>query len=737
MPPAAPPTKVRLGTFSGVFVPSILTILGVILFLRMGFVMGNAGLLQGLLIVLLANGVSVLTSLSVSAIATNVKVEGGGDYYLISRSLGLEYGGPIGLVLFLAQAASVAFYVIGFSEVLTSLFPLLAPYTMLISLIVCAGVFACAYAELDWAAKVQLWILGALCLGLLSFVIGAIPHFDRALLRANTAPGFAQGLSFWAAFAIFFPAITGFTQGISLSGDLEDPERSIPIGTLAAVGAGLTVYVVFAVLLAGSSTRQALLGNYMVMKETSLVPFLIDVGIVAATLSSALTSHLGAPRIFQALARDHVFPFIGWFAAGHGPSGTPRRATVLTFAIAAYCILQGDLNTIAPVVTMFFLISYGLMNYATFVEDFGNNPSFRPRFGFFHWRLSLVGALGCLLAMLFIHTLAAVVAVAGVYAVYWVVDKTVKETSWGDSKRGFYFSKIKEYLLRLRAEPPHVKNWRPKMLVLCGRPKGRLALVKVGLWLEAGRGLLTLANIIPGEVEERLSIRANEMESADAFVKENRLPVFWEVLVARDYIEGVRSLIQAHGIGNVKVNTVVLGWSEQREKQKDFVDTVQAIDRLGRNVVVVEEAEGLLAKYRAGEKALQDLTIDVWWRGEKNGALMLLLAYLWTESPECRKGSIRLLRLVDSEESVEPTRKHLLELSETSRIPAEVKVVSSQLPWTQIIPLESRETDVVFLGLAMPEEGGEQEFIDLYAPLVERLKTTILVHSAEKLDIRL
>lgn len=730
-------SKVQLGTFSGVFMPSFLTIMGVIIFLRMGYVVGNAGLLQGLAIIVLANIISILTSLSVSAIATNIQVKGGGDYYLISRSLGLEYGGPIGLVLFLSQAVSVAFYIIGFAEVLVSLFPALSVYAVYIECGVCFLLFICASLNLDWATKIQSWILVVLVLGLIAFLVGAFAFFNKETLQANMGSAYMGTNSFWLMFAIFFPAITGFTQGVSLSGDLKAPEKSIPRGTLAAVLISFLVYVGFAILIAGSSGRAALHGNYLVMKEVALFPFLIDMGIMSATLSSALTSFLGAPRILQALSRDNVFPFFKPFAKGVGASDTPQRATAFTLLVAIVCIVKGDLNTIGPIVTMFFLMTYGLMNYATFVEDYGNNPSFRPRFKFFHWRLSFAGFIGCLMAMLFINTLAAIVALFFVISVYWIVEKTVRETSWGDAKRGFYFSKIKQYLLRLRGEPFHAKNWRPQLLVLSGQPKTRLPLVKIGLWLEAGHGILTLANILKGPLKERLSIRNNEIALLKKFIVENNLPVFGEVLVAPDYLTGVEAMVQAHSISEMKPNTIVVGWSDQFEKQMGFIDVIQSVDQLGKNIIIIEEAEELFDRDDPSQQKLQDFQIDVWWRGEKNGSLMLLLAHLWTENPECRKGRIRLLRAVSNEEAREASEKHLNELVKGARIEAEVQVVMSKNSWKEVILETSKEADVVFLGLGIPEDGKEEAFLKIYEPLVKGLKTTLLVHSNEKLDVQL
>lgn len=734
---ASAPVPTKFGTFAGVFVPSFLTIMGVIVFLRMGYVVGNAGLLQALAIIALANTISVLTSLSVSAIATNLKVKGGGDYYLISRSLGLEFGGPIGLVLFASQAVSVAFYIVGFAEILVAVLPWLGPHVVWIECLACAVLYVCAIANLDFAAKLQFWILVVLSLSLVSFAVGAILQYDPARAAANAGADFLSKESFWTVFAIFFPAITGFTQGVSLSGDLKKPEKSIPLGTLLAVAISAVVYFAFAVLIAGTVPRTVLQTDFLAMKGVSIVPLLISLGVVSATISSALTSFLGAPRILQALARDNVFPFLGFFAKGDGPAQTPRRATTLTFIVALGGILEGDLNTIAPVVTMFFLMTYGLMNYATFVEAYGNNPSFRPRFRFFHWRASLAGAVLCLLFMLFIHTVAAVIAIFFVLAVYWIVDRTVKETSWGDAKRGFYFSKIKEYLLRLREEPRHLKNWRPQMLVLCGRPESRLPLVRVGLWLEAGRGLLTLANVIPGKVDARMAMRKTEIESIRRFVEDADLPVFWEVLVAPGYLEGVESLVQCHGVNGIKPNTVLLGWADQADKKESFIDVLQTIERLQKNIVIVDEEEDLFETGDPREQELRDITIDVWWRGEKNGGLMLLLAYMWSQNRECRKTRVRLLRLVDSEEARGNNEVHLRDLIDNSRIEADVKVIVSREPWLDVVSAHSANSDVVFFGLNVPDEGGENLFLKTYEPLLKRLSTTVLVHSAEKMDVRL
>ena len=358
----------------------------------------------------LATTISLLTSVSLAAIATNRKVKGGGDYYVISRTLGVEFGGALGLILYAAQAISVAFYCVGFGE----------------------GVGALV-------GEGELVATGAAARGrpvsLRRRVSGRRPghpvpvrdHGHPGKPRSRpSSPGRAgtwslqtldagwrpagDGTGFWIVFAIFFPAVTGFTQGVSMSGDLKDPARSLPSGTFLAVGVSTVVYVAAMFALAGSLPARDLVDDYDSLRRIAMVPSLIDAGVLSATLSSALASFLGAPRILQALARDRLFPALAPFARGDGPGGNPRRGVLLTGGIALVTIALGDLNRIAALVSMSFLVSYGLLNYATYVEAVGASPSFRPRFRFFHARASLAGTGLCGLVMLMIDPLASAAA---------------------------------------------------------------------------------------------------------------------------------------------------------------------------------------------------------------------------------------------------------------------------------------------------------------------------------------
>src|SRR5210317_7695 len=488
-----------LGTFAGVFTPSILTILGIILFLRLGYVVGNAGLGFTLIILLLANGISVLTSVSLAAIATNLKVKGGGDYYLISRTLGHEFSGAIGIVVFLAQSVSIAFYCLGFGEALAPLFNAhLSILPQIIAALAVSFLFIFAWLGADWATRFQYVVMAVLVTAIMSYFIGGILKWDSALLVQNwssspTSPGF------WVLFAIFFPAVTGFTQGVSMSGDLQDPGRSLPRGTFLAVGVSIIVYFLSSFIFAAALPADVMTSDYGAMKKVAFFGFLVTAGSIAATLSSAMASFLGAPRILQSLAADRIFPFLVPFAKGSGPTANPRRGVLLSAGIAYATVAWGQLNLIAPVVSMFFLISYGLLNYATYYEARSQSPSFRPRFRYFNKWVSLAGALACLGVMLAIDITAGIVAVAVLFGILQYLRRAAGPSRWADSRRSHHLQLIRENLLAAAADPEHARDWRPQILAFSNNSQRRSQLLRFSSWIEGGSGLTSAVQILEGE----------------------------------------------------------------------------------------------------------------------------------------------------------------------------------------------------------------------------------------------
>ena len=732
------PRTGTLGTFSGVFTPSVLTILGIILFLRLGYVVGNAGFGRALIIIGLANVISVLTSISLSAIATNLKVKGGGDYYLISRTLGLEFGGAIGLVLFLAQSVSIAFYCIGFGEAVNSLLQggsvVLSP--RIIAFAAVSFLFIFAWLGTDWATRFQYVVMTLLVAALLSFFVGGIPHWDSAMLVQNwRAP--AEAADFWVLFAIFFPAVTGFTQGVSMSGDLKDPGRSLPLGTFLAVGVSILVYFGVAVVFAGVLPNSVLGIDTHAMKRVAYIKPLIDAGVIAATLSSAMASFLGAPRILQSLAADRIFSLLNPFAKGTGATSNPRRGVLLSGGIAVLTISLGNLNLIAPVVSMFFLLSYGLMNYATYYEARAASPSFRPRFKWFDLRLSLLGFLACLVTMMAIDLKTGIIAVSILFAIFQYLKRTAGPARWADSRRAYYLQRIRENIFAASAEPEHPRDWRPQILAFSNDPERRSRLLRFASWIEGRSGITTVVRILEGTGAKIYKDRLNGENELRRDIQESGVSAFPLVMVTPEIEAGLNSLLQGFGIGPVKANTILSYWLNPEASDLHgfrkylFGRHLRTVHRLGCNIVILytdEKRWTALMERSAGTNR-----IDVWWRGDATSRLMLLFAYLMTRSEPWDEAAIRVLAINyenDSPENIEDLADTLNEV----RIEAEPKII----PEADIQKITEISTDASMIFL--PFRFWDNQIIGPVDVRVEellpRLPTAALVLAAEDIDLQ-
>ncbi len=741
----------RFGTFGGVFTPCVLTILGVIMFMRAGFVVGHTGPLLALLILVMSKLITTLTTLSLSAIATNTRVKAGGLYYMISRTLGPDFGGSIGLTLFLAQAVSVAFYTIGFTEALLDVMsPLLlripvgeatalellvaARVPQVLSTAVVVGLFALTYRGADIVIKVQYGVLAVLLLGVASFLVGGATRFDPALFEVNRGAAFSDGVTFWVAFAIFFPAVTGIAAGANISGDLKDPSRSLPLGTLAAVGFTALVYGAQIVLTAGVSERAALKDNaFAALQHMSAFGPLIVLGVFAATLSSALGSFLGAPRILQAMGRDRLLRPLTFFARGVGATNEPRRATVLTFAIAIVVIWAGDLNAVAEVISMFFLIAYGMINLSAFVESKGANPSFRPTFRYFHWSLALAGAIGCAVVMVKINESYALAAFAIVALLYFYLRKQDIQTTWGDAKRGYIFQATRDNLLYLEHHASDPKNWRPILVAITDNPRIDRQMIRIGASMEAKRGLYTVAVVSERPDEDqgqrlaysrRVRARLRRMLDADEIV------AFAEAAGVADLDEGLFLFLQSYSIGGLWPNTIMLALpdADDGERRERFLRTMTVLSRFDLNLAVLKPGDIAASRRRR--------VIDMWWRGYQNGSLMAMFAYLMTLDEGWAEARIRVMRIVRDEEEQREAHAELGRLKRLARIDADIVVIRSERsPLELIVERSGTTADLVFLGLPAGDSGQIQGFLDAVDETLERLPATVLVSSNGEADV--
>lgn len=718
----------KFGTFGGVFTPNVLTILGVIMFLRFGQVTGQAGVGHAVLILLCAKLITSLTSFSLAAIATNTRVRGGGAYYLISRSLGVEFGGGIAFVFYLAQSVSVAMYVIGFAEAFVAAFPDLASDQRTVASIANAAIFVTVLIGAGWAIRIQYLILLILAAALVSFAVGAGALFSFGRLAENFGPAYTGSASPLTMFALFFPAATGIMAGANMSGDLRDPARSLPAGTFAAIGVTALVYLGLILLLAGGIDRQVLISDSLIMNQVARWPALIIAGVFAATLSSALGSMLGAPRIMQAFARDQVFKSLRFLGRGSGTADEPRRATVMTALVSQAAIALGDLNAIAPIITMFFMVTYGTLNLACFYESWSGNPSFRPRFRYSHWTLALLGTIGCLVAMLLIDAFWAIAALVAMGALYWTIRRSGIEARWGDVHSGMAFERARTALLSLEKEPIHPKNWRPIILALGAASTSRRRIAEYGQWLTAGRGVLSLGQVVSEGTEDRIERGYQVERLIRQTISEEGLEAFPAAVVDEDLLDGLKSLLQCHGIGGIRPNTVLLGWSDDSDEIERFAKVLRLSRRLQRNIVVVK-SEAAFEPWEApgGE-------IHIWWHGRRNGPLMLLLAHLLTQNHEFRRRKTRLIHLIPDEAGRDQARQHLVQLTERARIEIEPMVIVSENLREAILNI-SRNAAIVFMGFDPPAEGEHIRFFQEYEVLTEGLDEVILVSSAQGVDL--
>lgn len=716
-------TKGRFGTFTGVFTPNVLTILGIILFLRTGVVVGEAGLLGAIVIVLLANAITTLTGLSLSAISTSMDVGTGGNYYMISRSLGLEIGGAIGIPLYLSQAISVAFYVLGFTEAFLAMEAFSDLDPKLVASAVMAVFVVLAFVGADIALRVQYIVFAVLMLAVASFFLGGW----GAGLQPTLLPRFSEDQTFWTIFALFFPAVTGITVGASMSGDLRDPRRSIPIGTLGAIVFTAAVYIAAVVWLSLHATPEELKSDPLIMARIARWPLLIFAGVWAASLSSALGSVLAAPRTLQALAMDRVLPH--GLSAQLGSRTEPRVAVLITAVIGFVVIWLGDLNLVAPVISMFFLNTYGMTNVAHAVEELVGNPSYRPQVRI-SWAWALLGAAGSYGVMFLINPWATVVAIVVSYGIYFVLSRRALGRGWGDLRSGYWFALARFALLRHEAVPWHPRNWRPNILVFTGQPHNREELVALADWLTQGRGIVTFIHLLVGGTEALTAgrqVRERARQRIRAYIQARGMRAFAEVDVVSDFHKGALAVSQAHGIGGLEPNAVLLGWSRTPEGRAGQFELMRGLASLGKSIFVLSGAEKATGEHRL---------LDVWWRGRGGNAdLMLLVAHIISRHPTWSRSRIRLLRAIDGEEGREQTRAHMQALLREVRVRAEPVVIVRSGPEHSIFDIFrewSGDSDLTLLGVNLPEAADVPRYAESLSRALENVGAALLIHGIQQ-----
>ncbi|SHI33778.1 amino acid permease [Algibacter luteus] len=467
-------SKKTFGTLAGVFTPTTLTILGVIMYIRQPWVVGNAGIVGALAILLISVAITLSTALSLSSITTNVRIGAGGAFSIISKSLGLEIGGAIGIPFYIAQALAVAMYVFGFREGLVSILPYFNP--LILDILIFSVVMTIAFISTSFAFKIQYVILGIIVLSLIS-IFGALfvtdLNYDFELF--GKYPGSIEnnfgGTSFWVVFAVFFPAVTGVMAGANMSGDLTSPRKSIPKGTISAVILTTLIYISLIFVASLLATPDEMVSNYNLFIDKALYSPIVLAGLLGATLSSALGSFIGAPRIMLALAEKGILPKSKELAKT-SKKGEPINSMLITAVIVFIGISLRDLNTIAPILTMFFMITYAMVNIVVLVEQSLNLPSYRPTLKV-PLIVPAIGAFGSIAIMFVINVIVALTSLILIFLFYFYLVNLKLKSEAGDSRSGL-FTALAEWATKKSSNlspQKEVRSWRPDLLIPMSMPK--------------------------------------------------------------------------------------------------------------------------------------------------------------------------------------------------------------------------------------------------------------------------
>ncbi|MFT6053737.1 MAG: amino acid transporter [Roseivirga sp.] len=706
----------KFGTFGGVFAPSILTILGVIMYLRLPTIVGEAGLLATIGIIVVAHLISITTGLSVSSIATDKKVEAGGTYYMISRSLGLPIGGTLGLALFVGLSFSVSLYLIGFSESFLSFWELDNGINSirLTGSIVLLVVTTVTFISTSLALKTQYFIMAAIVLSLISIFAGSHelgPNTSVALPTVTTA------VPLMLLFGVFFPAVTGFEAGVSMSGDLKDPKRAIPRGAIMAIVVGFVVYIILAVFLSLTVSGYSLINNPQILLDIALVPELVIAGVWGATLSSALGSILGAPRILQATAVDKITG--NFFAKGYGTSNEPRNALLLTFLIAEAGILIGDLDVIARVVSIFFITTYGFLNLSCAFETW-TSSDFRPQFKVSGW-ISLLGAAACFIVMIQLDFIATIAASVILGLLYLFLKSKELSLESGDAWSSIWATLVKKGLQRLTKDKLIGRNWRPNIIMFSGAETVRPELLRTGKIIAGNLGILSAFELI----ESKESFLPKPQIAFDE--KDKQSGYFRHTHLCHDIFSGMDEISRIYGFSGIQPNTILMGWSRNSKNKEGFIKAMISFEKQDFNAIYLD-----LDREKGFGKSS---TIDFWWNGSgSNLAFGIYLLRHITSSLDWKAANIRVCYINQHNNDKEDLVKGLTRVLSGYRLSAEIDVVNNELDHyssSEVITNKSGETDLVIMDLP---NGQQIKTYDLINPLINELGTLMLINASSQFE---
>jgi len=715
--------KKKFGTFEGVFTPSILTILGVIMYMRLGWVVGNSGVLGAIIIIVIAHVIAVTTGLSVSSVATDKKIGAGGIYYVLSRSMGIPIGGSIGIAIFVGTALSIALYLIGFSESINSYFGWGNTINDLriTGSIALVGLTGLALIGTSVALKTQYFILAAIIISLISIFFGTSDYVpDTVNLMASK-----DSISMEVVFAVFFPAVTGFTAGIAMSGDLKDPKRSIPMGTLMAIGVGLLVYISMAIFIAFKVDSETLRGDYNILMKIALFAPAVVAGIWGATLSSAIGGILGGPRILQAMSLDQVTP--KFFGKGKGKNNEPVNALLLVFIIAELGILIGELDVIARVVSMFYLTAYGFINISYFLESWAN-PDFQPSFKIKRW-IGLIGFMACFAVMFKLDTMAMFLAFAVIGSLYFGLQRKEVHLQSNDVWRSVWENIVNKGLKKIDATVEENSNWNPNIILFSGQSAHQRYLLELGKTVSGRTGMVTNFKLILDKQDDK-PLKRTEQVVTDINFKE--LGIFARQLKVSNIYDGIINIASTFGFSGVEPNTIMMGWPKGLENSKEYSKMTQTLLYLDYNLLYLDfDQKTKFGNYK---------TVDLWWRetDSKNAEMMLNIARFIIASPRWDNPHIRVLFVNNNNVDLAVIESKISALVDDLRVNVVIKIINNaveQKAFYDIIEDESSTTDLTLVGIPNFQIEKQAEFVLRTNHLFEAIGSTLLVKAANNFNV--
>lgn len=680
------------GTVMGVIFPCTANILGVLLFLRLPWIVGKAGILQGFALVFVCCTCTFITSLSLSAVATNGKILGGGSYYIISRSLGPAIGAGVGLCFYMANSIGAAMYFMGTVEA----WEIAQPNAQIMDLGTTNNIRVTAFCLLAGAllfvaggvkfvsrlGTVFLFIvfLVILCMYIGCFANGpSAEHFSDNLGAAfqeeqKAFPGDTTQHGFISLMALWFPAVTGIMAGSNRSADLKDPASSIPKGTLTAQLSTSVVYLSFVLLFGSVASRQELLNDpFFAATFAWPIKEVVMYGVMASTIGAGLTSLVSGTRLLSAIAADHTLPILSIFAAQ--PGKEPRLALVASGVLCSCAIAIGQLNSVAPVLTMFFLMCYTCVNLSCAVQKAVEDPNWRPSFRYYHWSVSLLGAVLCVWMMFAINWLYAIAAVCFCLLVFAYATHNSHQVKWGDGFQGLKFQLAKNFLMKIDTAT-HTKNWRPQILVMTAatlhsgeQHEKKLTLEDPELLdfvsqLKGGRGITIVGAVCEdsrssfGQGSPFVSTGSQQQrgtigqEALEAMLHEHHIKGFSQLVHTKNMKDGISCLAQSAGLGAFQANCVLAAWPQNWEDQKQgpmlqskFIHTVQTVVEL-QKVMLVAKGGSLFPDLQTRLTG----TIDIWWI-VADGGILLLLPFLLKKHRVWQSCSTRLFVLTQQDDA--------------------------------------------------------------------------------------